>query len=529
MPTTTELDPRPANAACARTLADRADIDVALDSVPTDQMRGVADAIACHVRYDLADKAGRHRPSGAAGAWFDLFVETRSEALGAAWLPGIAANLSAYRVIGEQTRSWAYAAFQGHVANSCPEQLWQAFANLAALQGDPEAFAIASRRISLELAEVGEPAVRLASEETAIPSGDAQETGDNGESADEGQPQSSTTEESSEDGLPGTQPPPLPDALCRDYRVWTDRYDRVVQARQLAPVAELDRLRARLDTELLPYRQLVARMAHQMQRLILARQRRHWSLDQDDGQLDASRLARLIAAPGRAQIFRVEEESLFPKTCITLLLDNSGSMRGHPITVAALTADILARALERCGIPVEVLGYTTSDWLDNPAAQAWGRSGRPSSPGRLNALRHIVYKAMDTPWRRARRDMGLLLQDGLLKENIDGEALAWAAQRLMRRPETRRLLIVVSDGAPMDKATHSANPRGYLDRHLHEVIAWLEKRTDIELRAIGIGHQVGRYYRHAIQLRNVDELGTVLMKRLGKWLSGSSVSTITTN
>jgi len=259
-------------------------------------------------------------------------------------------------------------------------------------------------------------------------------------------------------------------------------------------------------------------MAHQLQRLLLARQCRYWSQDHDDGHLDPSRLAPLIAAPTRAQVFRIEEESSFPRTCVTLLLDNSGSMRGHPITVAALTADILARALERCGIPVEILGYTTANWQDNAAAKAWEQEGHVADPGRLNALRHIIYKAMDTPWRRARRDLGLLLQDGLLKENIDGEAVAWAAQRLLRRPETRRLLIVVSDGAPMDKATHAANPRGYLDRHLHEVIAWLEKNTDIELRAIGIGHQVGRYYRHAIQLRNVDELGTVLVQRLGDWL-----------
>ncbi len=523
MPTITEIDPRPANAACARTLAGRADIDVALDSVPRDQMRGAADAIAFHARYDLADKADSHRPIGAAGEWFDLLVETRSEALGAARLPGVAANLSAYRLNGDQTRSWAFAAFCGNFALNCPAPLWQAMLNLAALLGDPGAFVIAARRISLELAGVGETVVRIASEEPAIPSRDEQEASDNDEVADEGQPQAPAEAESSEDSLPGTQPPLLPDVICSDYRVWIDRYDRVVHARQLAPAAELDRLRARLDTELMPYRQLVARMAHQLQRLLLARQRRYWSLDQDDGQLDASRLARLIAAPGRPQVFRVEEESPFPLTCITLLLDNSGSMRGHPITVAALTADILARALERCGIQVEILGYTTAGWLDNPATQAWEQGGRPSDPGRLNALRHIVYKSMDTPWRRARRDLGLLLQDGLLKENIDGEALAWAAERLLRRTESRRLLIVVSDGAPMDKATLGANPRGYLDRHLHEVIAWLEKSTDIELRAIGIGHQVGRYYRHAIQLRNVDALGTVLMKRLGEWLGGSYV------
>ena len=518
MPASIKIDPRPVNAACARSIAGRVDLDVRVDGIPANQMRGATDAAACHVRYDLADIARRHRPDGAAGIWFDLLVETRSEALGAAWLPGVSANLTAYRAAGEPMRAWAFAAFRGNATLAHPPQLREALINLATLLSYPEAFALAARRLCLELTETGGPILRQSADDTSRTNLDNQETDNNGEIADKNQSQPSTIGDASDDGLPGAQPPPLPDVLCQNYRVWTTRYDRVVHVRQLASAIQLDQLRARLDNELVPYRRLVTRMAHQLQRLLLARQRRHWSQDQDDGQLDPSRLARFIADPAHAQVFRVEEESPFPRTCVTLLLDNSGSMRGHPIMVTALTVDILARALERCGIPVEILGYTTADWQDNAVAKDWQQRGRSDNPGRLNALRHIVYKAMDTPWRRARRDLGLLLQDGLLKENIDGEAVAWAAQRVLRRPEARRLLIVVSDGAPMDKATHAANPRGYLDGHLHEVIAWLEKNTNIELRAIGIGHQVSRYYRHAIQLSSVDELGAELAQRLGAWL-----------
>ncbi|CAK0769211.1 cobaltochelatase CobT [Gammaproteobacteria bacterium] len=234
--------------------------------------------------------------------------------------------------------------------------------------------------------------------------------------------------------------------------------------------------------------------------------------------LDPSRLASFVANPCNIQVFRMEEDGPFRQTVVTLLLDNSGSMRGHPITVAALTADILARALERCGIKVEVLGYTTTDWKGGAPAREWEHAGRPPNPGRLNALRHIVYKGMDVPWRRARRSLGLMLKDGLLKENIDGEALWWACQRLVGRPEPRRILIVISDGAPMDKVTLAANPRDYLDRHLHQVVDWIEKNTNLELHAIGIGHQVARYYRNSVSLRNVDELGTVLVERFKAWL-----------
>jgi cobaltochelatase CobT len=321
-----------------------------------------------------------------------------------------------------------------------------------------------------------------------------------------------------DDSAPGASLPPLPDALSEDYRVFEPRYDRVVQAAALAAPREREALRQRLDGELEPYRRLVARLAHRLQRRILARQRRDWSFDQEEGLLDPARLARLVANPAQDRVFQVEEESRFKATAVTLLLDNSGSMRGRPITLAAITADILARALEQCGIKTEVLGYTTATWDGGLAAQAWKEQGAPTAPGRLNILRHIVYKAMDVPWRRARQDLGVMLKDGLLKENIDGEALWWAHQRLAARPEPRRLLIVISDGAPMDRPTLGANGKAYLDRHLSRVASWIERLSPVGLHAIGIGHQVSRYYSKGLWLRSVEELGETLPAKLGEWL-----------
>lgn len=512
------------NAACARTLA--AQPDLALANGDSAQ-RGSADAAACHVRFRLSEIARRSRPKELGGSLFDALDEARAEALGARWLPGVASNLALRPAISanarNRLRAWAYSVFLGQ-STSCPDEIADALNHLARHIDNPLEYGDRASALALTLganfpaaSSSFDPAEPNPKSELAA---DDSFSGENGETESkeehpDGKPQIA---EPSQDSIHGTAPPPLPEVLTRNYHVYDFCHDRVVQAHELVDAAELDRLRVHLDGELQPYRQLVARLAHRLQRLLLARQRRHWSLDQEEGLLDASRLARLVAAPNRAEIFRIEEDGPFRQTCVTLLLDNSGSMRGHPITVAALTADILARALERCGIKVEILGYTTADWEGGVPAQHWARSGSPTSPGRLNAVRHIVYKSMDTPWRRARRSLGLMLKEDLLKENIDGEALWWACQRLTGRVEPRRLLIVVSDGAPMDKATLAANPRGYLDQHLHQVISWVEKNTDIQLRAIGIGHQVGRYYRNSISLRKVDDLGTVLVDRLGAWL-----------
>lgn len=522
-PSSTEDGRQALNAACARTLAGQPDLSLGQADA---KLRGGADAAACHVRYRLPEPARRRRAEGQGGGLFDALDQARAEALGARWLPGIAGNLAQrpgpMPNPRQRLRAWAYAAFRGQPAPDCPDDVYDALSRLARHLDDPVEYGRRAGALCLVLA-AHFPAWTDASDAGPSSPTEADLSGQDGDTVGEeehpdGTPQAADQGEDQDDSLPGVAPPPLPEALSQDYRVYDPGSDRVVQAHDLADAAELDRLRVRLDSELLPYRRLVSRLAQQLQRLLLARQRRHWSLDQEEGLLDASRLARLVADGNRAEIFRVEEEGAFRQTCVTLLLDNSGSMRGHPITVAALTADILARALERCGIKVEVLGYTTSDWDGGVPARHWDQAGSPPGPGRLNSVRHIVYKAMDTPWRRARRGLGLMLDDALLKENIDGEALWWACQRLAGRPEPRRLLIVISDGAPMDKATLTANPRGYLDQHLHQVIAWVEKNTDIELRAIGIGHQVGRYYRNSLSLRNVDELGTVLLERLGVWL-----------
>lgn len=523
MPSSSETTAAVVNAACARTLAGVPDLQVDLTGHDGFDTRGMADAIACHSRFRLPDTARQMCPDGPAGRLFMALDEARAETLGARWLPGIAHNLT--RRPGDlsnaetRLRTWAWATNRGTPSSDCPPATRAALLGLSLCLDHPQDYARLARDLSLALVEAvvtdrsGKPTAPDPSPPSAY-NHDA--SADQVKEDSEGKPQIA---ESAEDGNPGVAPPPLPEALAHDYRIYTTRHDRVVQAHELADPQLLADLRARLDGELQPYRQMVARLAHQLQRLILARQRRHWALDQEEGQLDSSRLARLVADPGRAHIFRVEEEGPFRQTAVTLLLDNSGSMRGHPITVAALTADILTRSLELCGIKVEVLGYTTAAWEGGAPAQEWAHAGQPVDPGRLNAVRHIVYKGMDTPWRRARRSLGLMLKDDLLKENIDGEALSWACQRLLHRPEARRLMIVISDGAPMDKSTLAANPRAYLEQHLHRVVAWMGKNTDIELHAIGIGHQVARYYPDSVSLRNVDELGTVLFKRLGAWLA----------
>lgn len=522
-PASTEARQQALNAACARTLAGQADL-VLVDSHCA--LRGNADATACHIRYRLPETARQNRPRALGGSLFDALEEARAEALGARWLAGIASNLALRPALPanprDRLRAWAYGIFLGQ-STSCPEEVAKALSLLARHIDDPIEFANRASSLALAL-EKKFPATSSLDpsgpDPNSVPAADEEFSGENSqvegnEEDSDGEPQ---VAESPRDSIPGTAPPPLPEVLMRNYQVYDSSHDRVVDARKLVDAAELNRLRLRLDGELLPYRGLVTRLAHRLQRLLLARQRRNWSLDQEEGLLDASRLARLVAAPNRTEIFRIEEEGLFPQTCVTLLFDNSGSMRGHPITVAALCADILARALERCGIKVEILGFTTADWEGGTPAERWAQAGSPPSPGRLNSLRHIVYKSMDTPWRRARLSLGLMLKEDLLKENIDGEALWWACQRLTGRAEARRLLIVVSDGAPMDKATLTANPRSYLDQHLQQVVSWVEKNTDIQLRAIGIGHQIGRYYRNSISLRQVDDLGTTLANHLGAWL-----------
>ena len=298
------------------------------------------------------------------------------------------------------------------------------------------------------------------------------------------------------------------------YRPFTTAHDRVVNAGALANRAELAELHLKLETELGSIRPVVARLAKRLLRILMARQTRHWRFDLDEGVIDGSRLAALVASGGAARPFKQESESPFPSTVVTLLIDHSGSMRGRPMLIAALTVEIFARVLERCGVRCEVLGFTTREWDGGEPAREWAASGYPPNPGRLNALQHIVIKSADVPWRRARVALGLFLHDEMLKENVDGEALAWAHQRLLARSERRRILVVVSDGTPMDEATLAANGHQYLESHLQQVVAAIERGSPVQLAAIGIGHDVSLFYGNAATIARIDHLGPALGTKL---------------
>ncbi|WP_284275043.1 cobaltochelatase CobT-related protein, partial [Sphingomonas astaxanthinifaciens] len=302
--------------------------------------------------------------------------------------------------------------------------------------------------------------------------------------------------------------------LSGDYRAFTTRFDEVVEASDLTDEEELNRLRAYLDTQMGALGGVVTRLANRLQRRLMAQQARSWDFDQEEGLLDAARLARVIVSPGHSLSYKVERETEFKDTVVSLLIDNSGSMRGRPISIAAICADILARTLERCGVATEILGFTTRAWKGGQSREAWLSEGRPPSPGRLNDLRHIIYKRADEPYRHARRNLGLMMREGLLKENIDGEALLWAHNRLVARPEERRILMVISDGAPVDDSTASANGGAYLEKHLRQVIGWIESKSPVELAAIGIGHDVTRYYERAVTIMDAEQLGGALVEQL---------------
>ena len=313
--------------------------------------------------------------------------------------------------------------------------------------------------------------------------------------------------------------PQLPfSSLANDnfYRVYSNQFDEEINAEDLCDAEELTRLRAYLDKQLSNLQGVVARLANRLQRRLMAQQNRSWDFDLEEGVLDAARLTRVITDPLHALSFKVEQDTKFRDTVVTLLLDNSGSMRGRPITVAATCADILARTLERCGVKVEILGFTTRAWKGGQAREKWLQAGKPNGPGRLNDLRHIIYKSADEPWRRARRNLGLMMREGLLKENIDGEALIWAHNRLLARQEQRRILMVISDGAPVDDSTLSVNSGNYLERHLRQVIADIEGRSPVELIAVGIGHDVTRYYKRAVTIIDAEELGGAMTEKLAE-------------
>ena len=301
-----------------------------------------------------------------------------------------------------------------------------------------------------------------------------------------------------------------------DYKAFSNKFDEMIAAEDLCDADELTRLRAYLDKQLGHLQGVVARLANRLQRRLMAQQNRAWEFDLEEGTLDPVRLPRIVIDPYQPLSFKREKDTNFRDTVVTLLIDNSGSMRGRPITVAATCGDILARTLERCGVKVEILGFTTRAWKGGQAREAWLQAGKPANPGRLNDLRHIVYKSADAPWRRARKNLGLMMREGLLKENIDGEALDWAHKRLLARPEQRKILMMISDGAPVDDSTLSVNPGNYLERHLRWVIEEIETRSPVELIAIGIGHDVTRYYRRAVTIVDAEELGGAMTEKLAE-------------
>jgi cobaltochelatase CobT len=336
------------------------------------------------------------------------------------------------------------------------------------------------------------------------------ETDDGGEDAD------GEAGDQGEDGMLPVRPnrPWNDSGPAVDYKVYTTQFDEVVAASDLCDDEELTRLRAYLDAQLKGLQGVVTKLANRLQRRLMAQQNRSWDFDQEEGLLDAARLARVVISPGQSLSYKVERDVEFKDTVVTLLIDNSGSMRGRPISIAAISADVLARTLERCGVKTEILGFTTRAWKGGQSREAWLAGGRQAHPGRLNDLRHIVYKPADEPYRRGRRSLGLMMREGLLKENIDGEALVWAHNRLLARREDRRILMVISDGAPVDDSTLSVNSAGYLEQHLRQVIGWIEKQSPVQLVAIGIGHDVTRYYRRAVTIMDVEQLGGAMIEQL---------------
>ncbi len=350
--------------------------------------------------------------------------------------------------------------------------------------------------------------------------GEQEEAGDDSDVSDQYEDQAADSSEGfGDEGDEGVMPVrpnrPLSDLAPQfDYHIFSQQFDETVEATGLCDEEELGRLRAYLDQQLVHLQSTVTKLANRLQRRLMAQQSRSWEFDQEEGLLDAARLARVIVNPAQSLSYKVERDTEFRDTVVTLLLDNSGSMRGRPISIAAISADILARTLERCGVKVEILGFTTRAWKGGQSRERWLSEGRPAHPGRLNDLRHIIYKQADEPWRRARRNLGLMMREGLLKENVDGEALLWAHNRLIGRVEERKILMVISDGAPVDDSTLSVNSGTYLERHLRQVIGWIENRSPVELIAIGIGHDVTRYYDRAVTIMDAEQLGGAMIDQL---------------
>ncbi len=543
------------------------------------EARGFADSFALKLRHhDAGVHAQGAPPEPVARACYDAIEQVRYEALGANRFDGIKSNLDAateMRTSGDaivRAQNSSEVPLQTALSLMLREQLTgeaipdkaQAGVNLVrefiegkvgedfSALGDSLADQEAFQKLTLDmLRELDLTRPTDAPDETDSDDSDEDDGEEDDQSGDEQQegdadPQASevagdmaegdgegesdselSADEDMQDGEPGEEgdasnapvrpnrpQADIPDGL--DYNAFTERFDEEVEAPELCDAEELDRLRAYLDSQLTGLQGVVTRLANRLQRRLMAQQNRSWDFDQEEGVLDAARLSRVIVSPGTALSYKVERDVEFKDTVVTLLIDNSGSMRGRPISMAAISADILARTLERCGVKTEILGFTTRAWKGGQSREAWLADGKPQGPGRLNDLRHIIYKQADEPWRRARRNLGLMMREGLLKENIDGEALLWAHSRLVYRPEERRILMVISDGAPVDDSTLSVNSAGYLEAHLRGVIEWIEKASPVQLVAIGIGHDVTRYYRRAVTIMDVEQLGGTIMEQLAE-------------
>ena len=539
------------------------------------KLRGAADAIALKLRHhDEGVHAARIPTRREAREVYDALEDVRVEVIGSQHMAGVAANLRAR--LADQCEAEGYdrmtrkdqlpmATALGLLAreklsgepvpqaarrvldlwrDTIGEQADQALAEMAQAAADQDAYARAARKLLTAL-DLAEAEVETESEQDEE-EGEGGETSPQQDQSGEGEAQAQDqdsmlgaqpesmqgdaaedeTEEGEEDGAaadgddrPGgptqrREVPQVDDPSA--YKAFTKNFDEVVEADDLCDADELARLRQQLDQQLSHLQGVVSKLANRLQRRLLAQQQRAWEFDLEEGLLDVARLARIVANPTHSLSYKREREADFRDTVVSLLIDNSGSMRGRPITVAAMCCDILARTLERCGVKVEILGFTTRAWKGGQSRERWVQEGKPRNPGRLNDLRHVVYKAADQPWRRARRNLGLMLREGLLKENIDGEALDWAYRRLLARTEHRRILMVISDGAPVDDSTLSVNPGNYLERHLRKVIAEIEGRELVELIAIGIGHDVTRYYHRAVTIVDAEELGGTMMKKLAE-------------
>ena len=531
-----------------------------------------------HRYHDLSTAARYTPPGPMARDLMEAMETARCEAVGARAMPGTAGNIDAkianearrkgygeIRNAADAPLATAAGYLIRHLATGRPlpaeaanvMELWRGFIedrsggtleNLGEVLSDQAAFARFARRVIDDLGygdQLGDDPDEMddQSDEESAESDEQDQPDSTGEddsqeeeaeanperSQDQQQDQSQAQvemddqgdmEEADEQELPDgeapKEPPPAPPHSDADpgYKVFSTAHDEEIAAEDLAEAQELERLRAYLDQQLEPLKGAVSRLANKLQRRLQAQQNRSWEFDREEGILDAGRLARVVANPTTPLSFKVEKDTEFRDTVVTLLLDNSGSMRGRPISIAAICADVLARTLERCGVKVEILGFTTKAWKGGKAREEWLAQGRPGQPGRLNDLRHIVYKSADAPWRRVRDNLGLMMKEGLLKENIDGEALEWAHRRMLARMEARKILMVISDGAPVDDSTLSVNPANYLEKHLRDVIAMVERRRGVELLAIGIGHDVTRYYQRAVTITDAEQLAGAITEQL---------------